>query len=384
MNSASNLRMQPRNSIIVLLLIMHMGAVTAQETPGFTVSPMAGYTWLGENIDDTGHWSLGIGYQFDNPWAVEFVYANAKTDFESLPLDVDFARWHLDGLYHLNTWGKVRPYLSFGLGEGEYDIDTLSSENETLINVGTGIKYAFAEHTSFRADLKLFHGNDFDAADAAIAVGIHHVFARSMSASAPAPTPAPLDSDRDGVNDNLDRCPTTSLGVLVDGRGCEQDDDNDGVLNSVDACPDTTNRKASIDKEGCYVRLMETVAIELEVEFDFDSSAQRPSHKAEVKRVFEFMEKYPETTVVIEGHTDNQGNDAYNKQLSQARADTIANMLVSEFGVEGDRVKSIGLGEERPIASNSNEAGRQENRRVIGIVEAKVETIETIETIEKL
>jgi OOP family OmpA-OmpF porin len=69
------------------------------------------------------------------------------------------------------------------------------------------------------------------------------------------------------------------------------------------------------------------------------------------------------------------GGEEYNQWLSQRRADTIANILTSDFKVAGDRVTAIGYGETRPIASNDTEAGRQRNRRVVGVVEANVETV---------
>ncbi|MEZ8004030.1 MAG: OmpA family protein [Pseudomonadales bacterium] len=362
-------------AMVGLSMVLMAGSLAAKEEPGITVSPMIGYTWLGDGVEDTDHWSLGLGYQFDSPWAIELVYADAETDFEKLAGDVDFTRWHVDGLYHLNTWGDVRPYLSFGVGEGDYDFSSLSSESNTLFNVGAGVKYAFAKNTAVRADLKMFEGDGFEPAQAAFAVGIHHVFARSIGNTVIAPTP--LDSDQDGVYDDVDQCPGTVMGIMVDGLGCEKDDDKDGVLNSVDECPDTTNTKAKIDSKGCYVRLMETVAIELDVEFDFDSSKSRAEHQSEVKRVSDFMQMYPDTMVVIEGHTDSRGDEDYNMALSQDRAETIASMLVNEFGISVDRVKAVGVGEGRPLAPNDTAEGRQINRRVIGVVEATVEVLET-------
>lgn len=205
-------------AIIGLLLVLMTGSLAAKEEPGITVSPMLGYTWLGDGVDDTDHWSLGLGYQFDSPWAVELVYADAESELDNLPVDVDFTRWHVDGLYHLNTWGDVRPYLSFGVGEGDYDIGSISSDSDTLFNVGAGIKYAFAKHTAIRADFKLFEGDDIDVAEAAFAVGIHHVFARSVGSTVPAPVP--LDTDKDGIYDDVDRCPGTAMGIMIDGLGC--------------------------------------------------------------------------------------------------------------------------------------------------------------------
>ena len=303
------------------------------------------------------------------------VYADAETDFEKLAGGVDYTRWHVDGLYHFDTWGDVRPYLYFGVGEGDYDHTSLSSESNTLFNVGAGVKYAFAKNTALRAYLKMFEGDGFEPVQAAFAVGIHHVFARSIGNTFI--TPTPIDSDQDGAYDDADQCPETVIDIMVDGLGCEKDDNKDGVLNSIDECPDTTNTKAKIDSKGCYVRLMETVAIELDVEFDFDSSKSRAEHQSEVKRVSDFMQMYPDTMVVIEGHTDSRGDEDYNMALSQDRAETIASMLVNEFGISVGRVKALGIGKGRPLVSNDTAEGRQTNRRVIGVVEATVEVLKT-------
>ena len=245
------------------------------------------------------------------------VYADAETDFEKLAGGVHFTRWHVDGLYHLDTWGDVRPYLSFGVGEGDYDHTSLSSESNTLFNVGAGVKYAFAKNTALRAYLKMFEGDGFEPFRAAFAVGIHHVFARSIGNTFI--TPTPLDSDQDGAYDDADQCPGTVIDIMVDGLGCEKDDNKDGVLNSIDECPDTTNAKAKIDSRGCYVRLIKTVTIELDVEFDCDSSKSRTEHQSEVKPVSDFMQMYPDTMVVIEEHTDSRGDEDYNMALSAYR-----------------------------------------------------------------
>ena len=265
--------------------------------------------------------------------------------------------------------------MSFGVGEGDYDHTSLSSESNTLFNVGAGVKYAFAKNTALRAYLKMFEGDGFEPVQAAFAVGIHHVFARSIGNTFI--TPTPIDSDQDGAYDDADQCPGTVIDIMVDGLGCEKDDNKDGVLNSIDECPDTTNAKAKIDSRGCYVRLIKTVAIELDVEFDFDSSKSRTEHQSEVKRGFDFMQMYPDTMVVIEEHTDSRGDEDYNMALSACRVETIASMLVNEFGISVGRVKALGIGKGRPLVSNDTAEGRQTNRRVIGVVEATVEVLKT-------
>ncbi len=76
----------------------------------------------------------------------------------------------------------------------------------------------------------------------------------------------------------------------------------------------------------------------------------------------------PDANITVEGHTDSQGSDEYNKQLAQQRAEAVKAHLVSR-GVAADRIKAVGVGEERPIADNNSAEGRANNRRVEIIVE---------------
>mgnify|MGYP000338751550 CR=1 FL=1 len=93
---------------------------------------------------------------------------------------------------------------------------------------------------------------------------------------------------------------------------------------------------------------------------------------SELKKVAEFMKRFGGVKAVVEGHSDSTGAAAYNKQLSQRRADAVRNALIKEFGIDASRLSAIGYGEERPIADNSTKAGRQANRRVVAVMEAEV------------
>ncbi|MBT3812922.1 MAG: OmpA family protein [Gammaproteobacteria bacterium] len=76
-----------------------------------------------------------------------------------------------------------------------------------------------------------------------------------------------------------------------------------------------------------------------------------------------YMGKYPDKKVTLEGHTDNTGTAELNKKLSQQRADFIRGVLISK-GVAADRITAIGYGQSQPVASNSSASGRQKNRRI--------------------
>ena len=97
--------------------------------------------------------------------------------------------------------------------------------------------------------------------------------------------------------------------------------------------------------------------------FDFDSDALRATARSNLQKLANSLDKYPNTDLLIAGHTDALGTGLYNQGLSERRARSAANYLISQ-GVSGARIVTRGLGETEPVASNETEAGRQANRRV--------------------
>jgi len=97
--------------------------------------------------------------------------------------------------------------------------------------------------------------------------------------------------------------------------------------------------------------------------FDFDSDVIRSDAAQNLKSLAASLGKYPNTDLLIVGHTDATGSDAYNQGLSERRARSAANYLIGE-GVAQLRLRSVGRGETEPIASNDTESGQARNRRV--------------------
>jgi len=110
--------------------------------------------------------------------------------------------------------------------------------------------------------------------------------------------------------------------------------------------------------------------IRLEVEFDTGKSNVKAKYHNEIKKVADYMNQYPETTAVIEGHTDNVGMRAKNMRLSQDRANSIKNYLVTKFKINSARLKAVGFGPDKPIAGNDTAEGRQKNRRVQAVFDS--------------
>lgn len=191
---------------------------------------------------------------------------------------------------------------------------------------------------------------------------------------APKPVPvvmAPVDSDGDGVPDSKDSCKMTPSGIAVDMRGCPLDSDGDGVVDMNDKCPATPQGK-KVDPSGCEVVVYKAVSMKLEVQFPNNSDKVASAYDTQMKALAYVLAADANSQVIIKGHTDSAGTAAYNKDLSQRRADAVAQHLIANYGVAPNQISAIGYGEEMPVASNKTAEGRRANRRVEAALEGKV------------
>ena len=180
------------------------------------------------------------------------------------------------------------------------------------------------------------------------------------------------DLDNDGIIDSHDACPDVP-GVRSTDRkrnGCpaDADHDKDGINDDVDACPDEAG-KADPDpkKNGCPKAFLKggTISITEQVKFKTGSADLAGKESDELLgAVRAVLEAHPDIKKLrVEGHTDNKGDAANNKKLSQQRAETVAKWL-TDHGIDKARLSSAGFGSEKPIDSNDTEPGRTNNRRV--------------------
>jgi outer membrane protein OmpA-like peptidoglycan-associated protein len=100
-----------------------------------------------------------------------------------------------------------------------------------------------------------------------------------------------------------------------------------------------------------------------DVLFDTGKATLKPGAASTIDRLAAFLEQAPDRSVSIEGHTDSVGTESYNRQLSEERANAVKAALLAK-GIPAERVITVGKGEDEPVASNDNAAGRQQNRRV--------------------
>jgi OOP family OmpA-OmpF porin len=190
----------------------------------------------------------------------------------------------------------------------------------------------------------------------------------------PARLGCPADRDGDGIVDTSDSCPDAAGAADSDPHrnGCPADPDNDGIEYAADACPLEKGQPDSDPKQnGCprFVRVKQgEIVITQKVEFNSGGGSLKEvvSKNSEVllSEVSDAIKQHPEIKLLeVQGHTDDDGNEEFNQQLSQRRADVVRTWLV-DHGIDGSRLSAKGYGFTRPVADNRIRTGRQRNRRV--------------------
>jgi outer membrane protein OmpA-like peptidoglycan-associated protein len=181
------------------------------------------------------------------------------------------------------------------------------------------------------------------------------------------------DTDGDTILDPEDACPTRPGPATFHPKthGCPTviDTDKDGVPDGTDACP---REPGEGQGNGCPKRRPPPVAtldaqeitISQQVQFELNTAVLRSESDPVLAEVMRVLKEHPEVELVeIEGHTDETGTEELNQRLGQERANSVLRWLVAR-GVARDRLVAKGYGSERPLDDNSTDEGRRKNRRV--------------------
>jgi len=183
------------------------------------------------------------------------------------------------------------------------------------------------------------------------------------------------DNDGDGIPDTRDDCPGLAEDVdgFEDSDGCpDTDNDGDGIPDDRDECPDEAETKNDYqDNDGCpderpqeEVSIVKKEPVVLEgVNFEFNSAQLQQNSKRILDMVVKTLQSHPAMKILVSGHTDSRGSAEYNRQLSQDRAESVKQYLVSQ-GIAPSRIETMGMGESKPIAPNDTAEGRERNRRI--------------------
>lgn len=229
----------------------------------------------------------------------------------------------------LNFTDDLKLYGLIGLGYMDYTKKVANRDLDSGFGqYGAGIKYYWTDNFATKVEVR--DAIRFDDGDHIMFYSLG--FAADFGARNPAPVAAEpascVDSDNDGVCDNVDKCPGTPAGVVVDEFGCEK-----------------------------------VIRLDLGVNFAFDSAEISPKYYSELEKVSSVMKEHAEYSVRLEGNTDSIGKEAYNQKLSERRANAVSKALV-KLGVPAEKITTVGLGEKNPVATNDTAEGRAQNRRV--------------------
>ncbi|ANT64506.1 Inner membrane lipoprotein YiaD precursor [Prosthecochloris sp. CIB 2401] len=138
---------------------------------------------------------------------------------------------------------------------------------------------------------------------------------------------------------------------------------------------DTQVQGATVERVGEGIR----VVFDTGLLFTTGSATLTPASRYNIEKLSRILNRYNDTDLVVEGHTDAEGSEAYNQRLSEQRAESVASLLRA-YGVYNSRISTVGYGETRPVASNETAAGRKMNRRVEVLIYANDDLRQQAET----
>jgi OmpA-OmpF porin, OOP family len=341
-------------SLLVLLALLAVaGMAHAGERAGaFSISPYIG----GFVFDDHQQaplrqnrvtYGFRMGYDFTDHFGAELVGSYVRPEISRT--DHDFNDWigHMDLLYNFAPHSAIDPYLVVGGGVQSMQYPKgygAGEQTDGIFTVGAGFKFFVAEDVALRIDGR--HIFDYQDEQETIhnweySAGLSFLFGGHKAAAAavteqPAPAAAPAPEP---------------------------------VPEPVPAAEPTA---------GHY-----KYCVTLHIEFDIDRALIRPEYRDEIAKVGDFMKKYPTTTAVIEGHTDNVGTYNHNMELSQRRAQAVVDYLVDNFGIDRSRLTARGYGFTKPVADNATQEGKQKNRRIEAIIDCAFD-VQQIQPPERL
>ncbi|MEX2353030.1 MAG: OmpA family protein, partial [Gammaproteobacteria bacterium] len=231
-----------------------------------------------------------------------------------LPITEQFSAFARAGVNHAKVKGKFA-------GTGLATVTTpTTSERDTNYKFGFGLQYFLSERLGLRAEAERYRIDDSLGTKGDVdlfSVGLVYRFGATAAPVASRPEPVKED-----------------------------------VVHVIVPAPAQTQEYCSI----------------LDMQFEINQNTVQREYEEKIDQVGIFMTKYPETTAVIEGHSDEVGTSADNMRLSQTRAESVVSYLVDRHRINRSRLRAVGYGETRPIASNTTDVGRRLNRRINAVI----------------
>lgn len=309
------------------------------------------------SVDNAVFYGLAFGKHLNENWSAELNVLSGSHDRKHGAPDLRMTAVSADVLRVFNRDGIFSPFLTAGLGVINDDPSPGSSDNSFMAQAGVGAlihvwnSSSGSSNFAIRPQVRVRWDNTGvydDPVDVLVGVGFEFAFGAPRAVPAvltrpaetvapPAPPPPPvaarpavLDSDGDGVPDDTDQCPNTPRGAAVDAVGCPL--------------------KGSITLVGVF--------------FENNSSKLTSESSTALDPVAVSLRAHRRLRIEVQGHTDAVGSAPFNLKLSQARAESVREYLVTH-GVPAEELSAKGYGKTQPIADNKTAAGRAQNRRVV-------------------
>ncbi|MEX2489704.1 MAG: OmpA family protein [Pseudomonadales bacterium] len=304
----------------------------------------SGFTTTDFDMDEEDFsYKLFAGYQFNRNFALEAGYFDlGEFDYTATTVptgtktgELEFQGWNFDLVGTIPLSERAGVFGRIGVHRSEAEVQFAGtgavnvlqprfSETATKFKAGIGFQYRMTDSLALRVEAERYRmddavGNDGDLD--LLSASLVYQFQR------PAPAPAPR------AERPAEPVPAAQEVVVV-------------------PLPVATEQYCSL----------------LDIQFEIDQDKIQREEEEKLAVVATFLQRYPNTGAVIEGHTDNVGSAASNLQLSQRRAESVVDYLVREHGIERSRLQAEGYGETRPIADNSTQEGQRANRRIATII----------------
>ncbi|AWL12507.1 Outer membrane porin [Saliniradius amylolyticus] len=296
------------------------------------------------NMDDGANLGGEVGIGLNQDWSFRLEYARMQLDHETNPaIDLSGKRLGIDALYFLDD-----PDIYTFVG---YKVEDLE-QTYRMANLGVGKHWQLSKNWRLISEAAIYHdfGQSFN--DFGIKLGIAYTFGNTGSSyQSPEPTQA--------------AAPPTQ----PEPEAVRSDSDKDGVYDAQDQCPNTPTQD-KVDSKGCSIFVDESVTQNLEVLFANDS-AEVENPEAEKFHEFQaFLQRFPNTSAQIQGHTSTVGDADYNQALSERRARAVRQLLIDRYNIAPERLSAVGYGESRPLNPANTAEAHKQNRRIEASVTA--------------
>lgn len=316
-----------------LLLCLGLASVLlgADNNVKFEITPTLNYNYFEGNLDMDNRYAPGVrlGYHFDDFWLDQLElglehYSDVK--YTNSTLTTDITRTYLSAIKGIDLGEKFYFYGLAGGGYEDFSKGAFDNKSGGFGHYGAGLKFRLSDSLALRLETRdqiSFHN-------------ANHSWVSTLGISF-------------GFGAKREKVVAEQVKeVAIEPRV---------ATPAQSQCPAEPREGAMLDENGCEK------TISFEGHFGFDKVDINPAFEEKIKEIAQILDENARYDTILEGHTDNIGSRAYNQKLSERRAESVAKEL-EKFGVDKDRIQTVGYGQDKPRSSNDTKEGRADNRRV--------------------